>query len=79
MLSGRAALPREESMLAPVREHYRQMEESGKCRHYMHGINVLPSLFYLVVFLVALARTCSSTWYLSQEVLSLRPDWRNIK
>jgi hypothetical protein len=36
VLSGRAALPSEESMLAAVQEHYRQMEESGKPPHHTH-------------------------------------------
>jgi hypothetical protein len=43
------------------------------------SINVLPSLFYQIGLLVALVRACSSTWYQSQEVLSSRPDRRNIK
>jgi hypothetical protein len=36
VLSGRAALPSEESMLAAVQEQYRQMEESGKPRRHTH-------------------------------------------
>uniref|UniRef100_A0ACD5U4C7 Uncharacterized protein n=1 Tax=Avena sativa TaxID=4498 RepID=A0ACD5U4C7_AVESA len=36
VLSGRAALPSEEGMLAAVREHYRRMEESGKPRRHTH-------------------------------------------
>jgi hypothetical protein len=66
-------------MHAPVREHYRQTEESEKCRRYTHGINVFPNLFYSISFLTAMARAYSSTWYPSQEVLNLRPSWRNLK
>jgi hypothetical protein len=35
-LSGKSTLPSEESMLAAVQVHYRQMEESGKPRRHTH-------------------------------------------
>lgn len=38
VLSGRAALPSEEGMLAAVREHYRRMEESGRPRRHTHAL-----------------------------------------
>lgn len=37
-LSGRAALPGEEAMMAAVREDYRRMEEAGKPKRHTHAL-----------------------------------------